>query len=55
VKVKNSKKDKVNIDGDQESLSETEKFIKRLKIQNGIIKKIISPIQDTSTNKNLDK
>jgi len=39
----------------QKNLLETERFVKRMEIQKGIIKKIIPPIQDTSTNKNFDK
>lgn len=39
----------------QKNLIETERFIKRLEIQTGIIKKIIPPTQDSPTNKNKDK
>lgn len=65
--AKNKKKGKEVIDEDfgdyvdmdnpltQKNLIETERFINRLEIQNEIMKKIISPIQDTSTNKNSDK
>jgi len=37
------------------NLDETKKFVKRLKIQNGIIKKIIDPIYSSQTLKNRDE